>query len=96
MAAIHTEQDTKIKTGRRAPKEIDSPRNQILSLLVNKDEKELIDNISAAMKLTRSAMLSRIVLTFAEGVRSLKKKKTAETELAALLQDAYVQFRQLE
>ena len=58
------------RTGRRKAVDIDSPRDKSLCFMVSEEEKHSIDLIGMGINKTRSALLARIVNTFAEGVFS--------------------------
>lgn len=58
----------RIRTGRRKAVDIDAPRDKTVCFMTSEAEKAQIDLIGVGIQRTRSALLTRIVNTFVDGV----------------------------
>ena len=56
------------RTGHRPGRNPDDPRNSTVCFMVSEHEKAVIDSVGLCTNLRRSAILTRIVTTFLEGV----------------------------
>jgi hypothetical protein len=56
--------EDRVRSGRRLAVDIDAPRDRTVCFMVSEDEREAIDDLSACVSRTRSAVLTRIVTAF--------------------------------
>ena len=75
--------ENRIRTGRRKAVDIDAPRDKTVCFMVSEEEKQAIDMIGLGINRTRSALLTRIVNTFAEGVLEPESAADLAKELIA-------------
>lgn len=56
--------EDRVRSGRRLAVDIDAPRDRTVCFMVSEDERQAIDDLSACLSRTRSAVLTRIVTAF--------------------------------
>jgi hypothetical protein len=91
MMAVNAQEINRQKTGRRPADERESPRDKTVCFLVSEDEKTAVDSLGVSTKLTRSAILAKIVTLFLESAdinRPQKDQKESEKKLLKFIEDA--------
>lgn len=79
-----TKKAPKQKTGRRPSEERATPRDKTICFMVSEDEKVAVDTMGVCMRLTRSAILAKIISLYLESTDESKSEndhKASEKEL---------------
>ena len=85
IASLREPPQGTVKTGRRENPSIDGPRDRTVCFMLSEAEKESVDRVAFCVNLTRSGLLSNIVVPFIVAAEGGKHGKTAEKELVAYL-----------
>ena len=86
-ATLPHEENEAPRTGHRPGRNPDEPRNSTVCFMVSETEKAMIDALGMCSNLRRSAILTRIVVTFLDGVAGEEKYETARRELLEFLKE---------
>lgn len=78
---------TRIRTGRRKAVDMDAPRDKTVCFMVSESEKTQIDLVGVGIKRTRSALLTRIVSTFVDGVMAEGEDQDHSAELVEFMRE---------
>jgi len=77
----------RIRTGRRKAVDIDAPRDKTVCFMTSEAEKAQIDLIGVGIQRTRSALLTRIVNTFVDGVMAENDCEIHAKELSKFMHE---------
>ena len=77
----------RIRTGRRKAVDIDAPRDKTVCFMASEAEKTEIDLIGVGIQRTRSALLTRIVNIFVEGVMAENDWQPHADELSKFMSE---------
>ncbi|MBK1830903.1 hypothetical protein JIN77_09210 [Verrucomicrobiaceae bacterium R5-34] len=67
--------------------DMDAPRDKTVCFMVSETEKNQIDLVGVGIKRTRSALLTRIVSTFVDGVMAEDEWQAHADELSAFMHE---------
>lgn len=87
--AVNTTETPQQKTGRRPTEERIAPRDKTICFMVSEEEKVAVDTMGVCMRLTRSAILAKIVSLYIESTdenKSEKDQKASENELLQFIE----------